>query len=386
MKTKKPAPLNIKKILIYALTVIFSVAYIICGRHMALQGYPDWEASKADSIEVKVTSVIDDTTNADTRKIDFKAIVLSGQMKDEIVTATQNINTKYLPVQTAVKPGDRVLLYATAYADGTVWTMLEFIRSNLIIYLGLAFAAAVIIFGRLKGVNTLISLAFTCLAVFAVFIPSVLAGQNIYIWSVITCVYVVIMTMLIINGANKKSFAASTGCLSGIAIAAVLTVLMSWLLKLTGMVDEDSLFLQMVQTASPIDLRGIIFAAIIIGALGAIMDVAMDIASALYELHDNVPDISSKALIQSGFNIGRDVMGTMANTLVLAYIGSSLATTLLLVAYNVSFLELMNMELIVVELLQALVGSIGIVLAIPLTAIICAAVYTRGKKEAAVSK
>lgn len=156
---------------------------------------------------------------------------------------------------------------------------------------------------------------------------------------------------------------------------------MSWLLKLTGMVDEDSLYLQMVQTVSPIDLRGIIFAAIIIGALGAIMDVAMDIASSLYELRRNVPDISAGKLISSGFNIGRDVMGTMANTLVLAYIGSGLATTLLLVAYNVTFVELMNMELIVVELLQALVGSIGIILAIPLTALICAAIYPHHQRE-----
>jgi uncharacterized membrane protein len=215
-----------------------------------------------------------------------------------------------------------------------------------------------------------------------VFIPSVLAGQNIYIWSVVTCVYVIIMTMLFINGANKKSFSAGMGCFCGVAIAGLLTVLMSWLLKLTGMVNEDSLYLQLVQTANPIDLRGIIFAAIIIGALGAIMDVAMDIASSLYELRRNVPDISARKLIGSGFNIGRDVMGTMANTLVLAYIGSGLATTLLLVAYNVTFIELMNMELIVVELLQALVGSIGILLAIPMTAFICAAIYPQRKQTA----
>ena len=103
----------------------------------------------------------------------------------------------------------------------------------------------------------------------------------------------------------------------------------------------------------------------------------MDIASSLNELRTNIPDISSSKLIKSGFNIGRDVMGTMANTLVLAYIGSSLSTTLLLVAYNVTFVELMNMELIVVELLQALVGSIGILMSIPMTSFICAAIYPK---------
>lgn len=152
---------------------------------------------------------------------------------------------------------------------------------------------------------------------------------------------------------------------------------MDKVLLLTGMLNEDTLYLQMVQTQSPIDLKGIIFAAIIIGAMGAIMDVAMDISSSLNELRTNIPDISSARLIKSGFNIGRDVMGTMANTLVLAYIGSSLSTTLLLVAYNVTFVELMNMELIVVELLQALVGSIGMLMAIPMTSFICAAIYPK---------
>ena len=255
--------------------------------------------------------------------------------------------------------------------------MLEYYRSDSILILGIIFAVVILVFGRFKGVNTLISLAFTVLAVFAVFVPSVLSGQNIYVWAIVTCIYTIVMTMLLVNGADKKSFAAGMGCFLGVAIAGLLTVIMDKILMLTGMLNEDTLYLQMIQTQNPIDLKGIIFAAIVIGAMGAIMDVAMDIASSLNELRTNIPDISSSKLIKSGFNIGRDVMGTMANTLVLAYIGSSLSTTLLLVAYNVTFVELMNMELIVVELLQALVGSIGILMSIPMTSFICAAIYPK---------
>lgn len=373
------------KAVIYIITVIFSVAYILVARHMALQGYPDWEQSADTPLPVKkVVSVVSDITEGETREIIFEAVVFKGEMKHQTITANQIIDKNYYPVQDPVEAGDKVLVYVNTYTEGTDWRMLEYIRSDLIIYLALTFAAAVILFGRLKGLNTLISLTFTCLAVFAVFIPSVLAGQNIYIWSGVTCVYVIIMTMLFINGANKKSFAAGAGCFCGVAVAGLLTILMSRLLNLTGMVSEDILYLQLVQTATPIDLKGIIFAAIIIGALGAIMDVAMDIASSLYELRRNIPDISAAKLISSGFNIGRDVMGTMANTLVLAYIGSGLATTLLLVAYNVTFIELMNMELIVVELLQALAGSIGILLSIPMTAFICAAIYPHRKQASII--
>ena len=366
-----------KKIIVYILTIILSIAYIVIGRQIAMQGYPEWEDPAEEPLTAKVTEIISDEQDAESRVIVFNATVLKGEMKGETIKADQTIYANYYPQQEPVTPGDKILVFANTYTEGIEWSMLEYVRSNTILYLGLFFAALVLVFGRLKGVNTLISLAFTTLAVFAVFVPSVLSGQNIYLWSIITCLYTIIMTMLIVNGADKKSFAAGMGCFLGVAMAGILTVIMDNLLQLTGMVSEDTLYLQMIPIDTPIDLKGIIFAAIIIGAMGAIMDVAMDIASSLNELRTNISDISSKKLIQSGFNIGRDVMGTMANTLVLAYIGSSLSTTLLLIAYNVTFTELMNMELIVVEFLQALVGSIGILSAIPLTSFICAAIYPK---------
>ena len=326
---------------------------------------------------VRVKEIVSDTITESERVLVFEAKVLKGELKGENITSDQTIYANYYPQQEPVTVGDKVLVFANTYTEGMDWSMLEYYRSDSILILGIIFAAVILVFGRFKGVNTLVSLAFTVLAVFAVFVPSVLSGQNIYVWAIVTCIYTIVMTMLLVNGADKKSFAAGMGCFLGVAIAGLLTVIMDKILMLTGMLNEDTLYLQMIQTQNPIDLKGIIFAAIVIGAMGAIMDVAMDIASSLNELRNNIPDISSSKLIKSGFNIGRDVMGTMANTLVLAYIGSSLSTTLLLVAYNVTFVELMNMELIVVELLQALVGSIGILMSIPMTSFICAAIYPK---------
>lgn len=363
------------KWLVYGLTLVFSVVYIIAGRFFALQGYPNWDAPAEASQTARVLAIIANEEIEKGRQITFTAEIVKGGMKGEQVQVSQAIYENYYPEQEAVEIGDKVLIYENPYGVNTPWAMLEYERFDSLVWLGVIFAAAILIFGRIKGANTIISLAFTCLAVFAVFIPAVLSGQNIYLWSIVTCLYIIIMTMLFINGAGKKSVAAGFGCFSGVAIAGVLTVIMDRVMKLTGMISEDTLYLQMLDVAKPIDLKGIIFAAIIIGAVGAIMDVAMDIASALNEMRQNIPDISAKQLIVSGMNIGRDVMGTMANTLVLAYIGSSLSTTLLLVAYNVSMVELMNMELIVVEILQALVGSIGILLAIPLTSFICGFLY-----------
>ncbi len=366
-----------KKIILYVLTIIISIAYIYFGRQIALQGYPEWENPAEEPMTVRVTEIVSDTITESERVLVFEAKVLKGELKGETITSDQTIYANYYPQQEPVTVGDKVLVFANTYTEGMDWSMLEYYRSDSILILGIIFAVVILVFGRFKGVNTLISLAFTVLAVFAVFVPSVLSGQNIYVWAIVTCIYTIVMTMLLVNGADKKSFAAGMGCFLGVAIAGLLTVIMDKILMLTGMLNEDTLYLQMIQTQNPIDLKGIIFAAIVIGAMGAIMDVAMDIASSLNELRTNIPDISSSKLIKSGFNIGRDVMGTMANTLVLAYIGSSLSTTLLLVAYNVTFVELMNMELIVVELLQALVGSIGILMSIPMTSFICAAIYPK---------
>ncbi len=368
-----------KQIIVYVFTLVMSIAFIIVGRHIALQNYPEWEGEKADTYIARVMSIISSEGEDGYQEIFFYGKVLNGPMKGSTVTVRQNIDASNFNYQQPVESGDKILFYEDDFREDSDWLMLEYYRTGTICLLTLAFGLGLLVFGKFKGFNALIALVFTCLSVFLVFIPSVFSGHNIYIWSIMTCFYIILMTMLFINGASKKSFAAGFGCFSGVALAGILTAILNAAMKLTGMIDDDTLYLMMLDTVKPIDLNGVVFAAIIIGAVGAIMDVAMDIASALHELQTHNPDISGKKLIRSGFNIGRDVMGTMANTLVLAYIGSSLCTTLLFVAYNVSTIQLLNMELIVTDLLQALVGSIGILLAIPCTSLICAVLYTKRK-------
>ena len=219
------------------------------------------------------------------------------------------------------------------------------------------------------------SLTLTCLAVFYVFIPAVLAGENIYSWSIATCIYMTLMTLFIVNGVNRKSIAAVLGCLAGVLVAGLLTVLMDYTMTLTGVLDENSVILYNLRGENPLNLRAIIFGAIIIGAVGAIMDVSISIAAALAELKEKLPHIGFKELLHSGMNISRDIMGTMSNTLILAYIGGFMSSVLLMVAYNSSMLDLFNREMIVVECLQALVGSLGILLTLPFTSLICAVLF-----------
>ena len=309
--------------------------------------------------------------------LDFQAVILRGERKGELVSA-QQVNDSFLAVgYKEVEPGDKVLLYHLGFGEENQWLMHEYIRSDTLLWLGVLFMAGLVLFGRRKGFHSVLALSFTCLAIFVVFIPAILGKRNIYGATVVLILYIAAVNLLLINGANTKSLAAGVGLLGGLFAAGAVFKVMDVLLKLTGYINEESVYLIYLRPDNPIDLKAILFAGIILGALGATLDVAVSIASALQEVRDSSTSPTFGSLMQSGFHIGQDVLGTMTNTLVLAYIGSSLSLVLILIAYSDSLLELLNKEMIVVEILQSLAGSIGLLTAIPLTTAFSAYLYTR---------
>ena len=378
-----------KNKIIYVITIIISVIYIIVGNKISTKDFTFFENNAQVNLEKAVVLEIlgeqeilqqDFEGNNITigKDIIFKAKILKN---GDIVEAKQTFDD-YAPLnQREIQKGDKLFLYENEEVDGSIaWYADELIRLDGIIVLGIIFIILILIFGRVQGINTIISLIFTCLAIFIVFIPSILSGQNIYISSIITCIYITSMTLLIVYGTNLKSLSAALGCLSGILIAGLLTAIMSNILNITGILNEESVYITYIND-STIDLRAIVFGSIIVGAIGAIMDVAMSLSSSLYELSINIENPKFSQILKSGFEIGRDIMGTMANTLILAYIGSSLSSVLLLCVYNNSLEYLLNKELIIVEVLQMLAGSIGIMMAIPFATLISSLLYTRKNKE-----
>lgn len=379
-----------KQWLQYIFTIVLSLAVLLVAYHY-VQDLRAQTYLQADFVTMKgrVTEIADvqeesftlgDTTYTD-RTIFFRVELLNEYREGEIITTQQNLDPLLSYTTKEVEVGDLVMIYeyhnelGYSYAFGDYW------RSDALIWLLVLFCGAVILFGRLKGLNTLLGLGVTCLFVFLVFVPSILAGQNIYVWSILTCLYSIVTTLLIVNGYDRKSYIAAAGCFGGVLIAGLLTAAMNAIMNITGLVDEQAMYLNDLAGGLTIDLRAVIFAAIIIGATGAVMDVAISIASSLYELNDQLENPTFRTLLRSGFTIGRDMMGTMANTLVLAYIGSSLATVVLIVAYNASLTSIFNKEMIVVEVEQALVGSFGILSAIPLTSLLAAWFYPLGRKK-----
>ena len=374
----------------YIITVIISILFIFLGGKIASSGMQLFDRIYQDDCEAAtVTGII--ARQSASQEIDgvilgggvniiFAAELNSGNDKGKMVTAVQNCDPDSPFEIREVKTGDKVLLTKNfSNPDGEYLIMGEHIRTDTLAVLAAVFFILLLVFGKIKGINTLLSLVFTCLSIFAVFIPAVLSGKNIYFWSILICLYIIIMTLILVNGFNRLSLCAAIGCFSGILASGALYFVSDRFLQLTGMVNEDSLYLKFLLDDKTIDLKAIVFAAIIIGAVGAIMDVSVSMAASLHEIKMSVPDSTPYSLMRSGITIGRDIMGTMSNTLILAYVGSSLSVTLLLIAYSSSWLALLNREMIVIEILQALIGSIGLMLTIPLTSLVCAVIYCRGK-------
>lgn len=378
-----------KSIIIYVATIALSLVYIFLLNNLFLNDLDLFQ--NKDVVKARVLEIISSDVNEyqlglndvhEEKTIYFKAKVLNGNQKGEIVEAAQQINDIYAGNHEEVKVKDKILLMEVDYFENADYLMTEFVRSDSIAIFCIIFMLFLLIFGHKKGINTIISLVFTCLAIFLVFIPAVLSGHNIYLWSTITCLFIIVMTLLLINNLSKKTLCAMMSCIVGVTITALLTVIMTKIMHLTGLVDEQSYYIQLMDTENPFDLKAIIFGGIIIGAVGAIMDVAVELSASLLEVYEKARDTDKtvKSLWSSGVNIGRDMMGTMSNTLVMAYIGNSLSTILLLLSYSGSLIELFNREMIIVELLQILVGSFGLLLTIPFTSLICSIVYCKSKK------
>lgn len=373
---------NKKEIIVYILTILFSIGFIYFGNKYTSNDFDIFKNEinastyRAVVIEIKnENEYIHEENLYEGTNISFLCKIISGDKKGEKVIANQPIDTYDAIQYKKVEPHDKILINNIQNEDEITWLFSEYDRTNPIKYLFITFVLMLLFFGRKKGFNTIVSLIFTCIFIFYVFIPSVLSGLNIYVWSVITCLAIVTMNLIIVNGLDKKTVATMIGCIGGLIISGILAMIMDKTLNLTGMVDENAFYLSNMDLESKINLKAIIFAGILIGALGAVMDVSMSISSSLYEVNIKTKLNSKYEIIKSGINIGRDIMGTMTNTLILAYIGSSLSSALLLTMNNYNFTELLNREMVIVEILQALIGSIGILITIIITAIACSILF-----------
>ncbi|MBU0502373.1 MAG: YibE/F family protein [bacterium] len=306
--------------------------------------------------------------------------ILSGKFKGGLVEI-EHITSSMMGGDMILKAGDKVMLYVdeapskAESPDGSpIFNIADYSRSTPLYWLAFFYALLLIVIGGIKGLRSLLSLLLTIGLIFLVLFPLTLWGFNPLLVAIVISGIVSLLSFRIIGGKTVKTISASIGTLVGVAIAGLIALFVGKMVHLSGLSSEEAKIL-LYSMEVKINYQGLLFGSILIGALGAVMDVGMSIASSIDEIHKVHPKANFQNLFKAGMNVGRDVMGTMSNTLILAYTGASLPLLLLMVANNVSFAKIINLEMIATEIIRALAGSIGLVLCIPITAAVAALLH-----------
>lgn len=282
-----------------------------------------------------------------------------------------------------LKVGSKVLIHLDTDIYGRIETayISSIQRDGYLIFLVAFFIVIMLVIGRLKGLQAIVSLVITVLAVLYILTPSILAGYDPILISVLMCIGIIVLSLLIISGFSKKTLAAAIGTAGGVLIAGAIALIVGRLMSLTGLYEEEARMLAFVPQNVAFNFKGLLFAGILIATMGATMDVGMAVASSMQEISEQSSGITKYELYRSGMNVGRDTMATMANTLILAYTGASLNLILLFKAYHAPLVNILNWESITTEILRALSGSIGLVIAIPITAFVASLLFDSSVKN-----
>ena len=295
----------------------------------------------------------------------------SGRYKGETLQVYNFVGPLY---GTPLKAGDSAVLIVSTYADGSHnATVYEYNRTLALAAVIALFVVATVLVGGKTGAKSLIGLIITLICLFWLLLPMLMKGFPTLLTVFLICTYVTIVSFTILGGVSKKTVCASLSTVCGIAIALVFALAAQGLARIDGLrlADVEPL-LQLRQTGTPIGLRYLLVGGIVISALGAVMDVAMSIASALSEIHLVDPELGPKDLFKSGMNIGRDMVGTMTNTLILAFIGSSFVIVIYLYSIGLQPYQLLSSSYLAIEVISGIASSIGVILSVPITAFISA--------------
>ena len=233
----------------------------------------------------------------------------------------------------------------------------------------LIFMALVVLVGGFKGVKTVFTLIVTAAGIFGFLLPALLAGHDPVVTSVVVCSAVALVALLVTGGLSVKTLAAVIGTTGGVMIAGLMASIAGQAVQISPMEVEEMQVLAHLPGAVELNHQGILFAGMIIGALGAVMDVGMSISSAMFEIKRANPTQGFGQLFRAGLNVGRDIMSTMANTLILAYTGSAIPLLLMLMAHDIPVQRIVSTEAITAEVVRITAGSIGLVMCIPVTAV-----------------
>lgn len=265
-------------------------------------------------------------------------------------------------------------------ADPASYVVVDFQRGGSLLWLGALFVAAVLLLGRWKGLASLVGLGLTFVVLVSFVLPAILAGSNPLAVAVVGSAVIMFVVLYLTHGFSARTSTAALGTLASLVLIGVLGVAFSAVSRLTGIDDETSELINVF--GAGIDVRGLLLAGMIIGALGVLDDVTVTQASAVWELRAANPDLGMVGLFTAALRIGRDHVSAAVNTLALAYAGAALPLLLLFSVSGRGIGDVLTTQTIATEIVRTLVGSIGLVASVPITTALAALVASREARPA----
>jgi uncharacterized membrane protein len=265
--------------------------------------------------------------------------------------------------------GDEVVLGRQQNAQpGFEYTYVDRQRRQPLFWLAALFAIAVLALGRLRGAASLVGLGASFAVLLAFVVPAILDGRNPLAVSLLGASAIAFLALYLAHGFTRRTTIALLGTLGGLCTTAILAGAFQGFVHITGFASEEARFLQAV--GAQVNFAGLMLGGVIIGALGAIDDITVTQASAIWELNAANPELPGSRLFRSGMRIGRDHVASTVNTLALAYVGASMPVLLLFVLTNQSLGTVSNGEIVATEIFRTLVGSIGLIASVPITTLL----------------
>ena len=370
-----------KHIIIRAVVVVVCLAaFIIAADRLRVTDKEPIVTTLGYSYEnAKVIEVVEDNLSPDGVRVGYQMLkvqLTSGEYKGEIVNATCAEGNLFGAV---CKKGDSVVVHMSVSGDSKNVSVYSKDRIVAVAAFVGIFLLLICVIGGKNGVKSVIGLVFTFVAIFMIYIPLIYRGFSPFWAAVIITIITTIVTMYLISGIAVKTLCAILGTVIGVLLAGLSAWLFGRVADIDGYNVSNIETLAYVGQITNIQIGGLLFSGILIASLGAVMDVAMSVSSAISEIHDKAPQLGCLELFKSGMNVGRDMMGTMSNTLILAFVGSAVSELVINYAYNLPFRQIINSYNIGIEIMQGVSGSIGVILTVPAVAVVTAWMLTRGE-------
>lgn len=315
-----------------------------------------------------------DGTNAGKQIV--KVRMLSGEYKGKAIEATSFSGYLY---GAECRVNMKVIISLSKSGDDYVASVYSYHREPIIYGFALVFILILWLIGGKKGFKSALGLIFTFVCIIFLFIPMIYRGYSPFLSAVIIVILTTIVTLYLIAGFSKKSISSMLGTIIGVIIAGLCAAGFGYFAKISGYNVAEIEELVFISNNTNMQIGGLLFAGILIASLGAVMDVAISISSTINEIYEQNKNLSRRELFNSGINVGRDMMGTMSNTLILAFTGGAINTLILSYSYSMKYNQIINMYSIGIEIMQGLSGSIAVILTVPLVSIITSAMLTYKK-------